>query len=82
MTNPKPIRHRAPVRALHGDGTTCTHRQPRRRDEQPNPECPGRTGYTATCSAGDFTLTNGIRAYVEEQASYHARTTNEPKVTR
>lgn len=75
MTDPKPARHRAPIRAIHQDGSTCTHRQARGRTPG-GPDCPGRTSYTATCTRGDFTVTNGIRAYVEEQARHHINSHN------
>ncbi|MET7335893.1 hypothetical protein [Nonomuraea sp. NPDC005650] len=77
MSTDKPVRHRAPVLPLHKDGSECKHRQ-----KPVDPECPGRTGYSTTCSAGDFTLTNGIRAYVEEQARHHVHTNDPKKVTR
>lgn len=77
----KPVRHRAPVRPIHADATECKHRMKPGSGQPADPDCPGRTGYKSTCSMGDFTLTNGIRAYVEEQASHHTRTHN-PKGTR
>lgn len=71
------LRPRA-VRAVHADGTVCTHRtRPTGRPENPA-ECSGRAGYATDCGCG-WSHGATLRTLVDEQRSHHRHWTAAPE---
>ncbi|GGV03551.1 hypothetical protein GCM10010502_67720 [Kitasatospora aureofaciens] len=64
-----------PVTGVHADGTACTHQVNQRtgRPKDSNSDCPGRTGYGATCSACGETVTNYLKLLVTPEVTKHLR---------
>ncbi|NUK54946.1 hypothetical protein HRW14_32790 [Streptomyces lunaelactis] len=59
----------ATIKAVHADGTVCTHKR-RSNGDGDEPGCTGRRGYTASCSACDWTEKHGqqtVLAYTRDQ---------------
>ncbi len=67
----KPKKHRCPIRRVHKDGTTCTHKISPSGKPRDGENCPGAAGYDATCSCGHAIPLRGIRAIVEQDRRTH-----------
>ncbi|MER5642327.1 hypothetical protein ABT095_35975 [Kitasatospora sp. NPDC002227] len=64
-----------PITGIHADGTPCTHRVNQRtgRPKDPDSDCTGRTGYGATCSTCNETVTNYLKLLVAPEVAKHLR---------
>lgn len=67
----RPTRHRCPIRRVHADGTTCTHRFGPDGRPRPGEDCAGAAGYEATCSCGHTIERQSMRVIVEEKRLKH-----------
>jgi hypothetical protein len=78
------VKHRAPIKRLHADGTQCAHRIAPTGRAREGQDCPGVASYAAACPCG-WAAGASIRAIVEEWARGHrasAPVTAEGEVTR
>ncbi|MCM2424286.1 hypothetical protein [Streptomyces sp. RKAG293] len=62
----------ATIRPIHADQTVCTHKVTST-GKPKEAGCTGRTAYTATCSAGDWTETGTTKAALEYVRDSHLR---------
>ncbi|MDH6107910.1 hypothetical protein P3T36_006369 [Kitasatospora sp. MAP12-15] len=64
-----------PITSVHADGTPCTHQVNQRTGlpKDPTSDCTGRTGYAATCSACDETITKHLKLLVTPEVTKHLR---------
>jgi hypothetical protein len=67
-----PMRITATIHPIHADRTVCTHKVTST-GKPKEPGCSGRTGYTASCSAGDWTKTSRTKAELEYTRDSHLR---------
>lgn len=69
---PRMARITATIRPIHADGTVCTHKVTST-GKPKEPNCAGRSAYTANCSADTWTHTSTTKAALEYVRDSHLR---------